>query len=124
MATPNAELYAEIETKLDWTTDQLETDIGRSASKAAILPDYIMKGREIYTAVTDNLQDAICSDQDIISAYRATTTHEDKVLLISAIVDCISGYITGISPATVAVLLFKQGIGGYCKDRWEDKVVE
>jgi hypothetical protein len=73
-------------------------------------------GRVILDNVKRNYRRKICEDERVRKAH--SLTDNSRVLLVSALLDCIGGAITGVSPITVCVLLVKEGLDTLCADAW------
>ena len=80
---------------------------------------YMQRAREWLLENRERLRQIIC-DHDRVKSFMNSSRLEERVLLISAIVDLISSMCSGISPVTVAVLLVKEGLNSLCVN--EDKV--
>lgn len=75
-------------------------------------------GRVIVDNVKRSYRQRICQNERIRTLH--AVTESSRVLLVSALLDCIGGAITGVSPITVCVLLVKEGIDSLCADVWSD----
>lgn len=102
---------AEIESQLTLDTDLLLQILGSSLSIGAS-PGTSTDGRAILANVKRTHRERICADVKV-QAARKYSTHS-KVLLVAAVVDCIAGAVTGVSPITVAVLIVREGLDSLC----------
>jgi hypothetical protein len=75
----------------------------------------IEKARVWFTLNLPVFQEKVCSNFYIKEIYEK----QEAGNLASAIVDVIAGALTGIAPATVAYLLYRQGINLLCKSYWK-----
>lgn len=91
--------------------------IGEETAKNAGPTDWIERGKEIYLNLRDKLREKICTSEKVYNAWHEKSV-ENKHLVIAAIIDCISGFVIGLTPATVAVLLYKDGLPEYCAVIW------
>mgnify|MGYP006302558421 FL=1 len=101
------------------TADLLKL-IGEESAKNAGPTDWIERGREIYLNLKEKLRETICKSEKVRNAWLENQV-ENTHIIISAIIDCISGFVIGITPATVAVLLYKDGLPEYCSAFWGDE---
>ena len=109
-----------IEDLLAMETADLLKLIGEESAKNAGPTDWIERGREIYINLKEKLREKICTSEKIRNAWMENKV-QNKHTIISAIIDCISGFVIGITPATVAVLLYKDGLPEYCSVFWGDE---
>jgi len=56
----------------------------------------------------------ICFSEKVCEAIRS----EDKIVLYAAILDVLSGIISGVSPVTASALVIKKGIEKLCESYW------
>ncbi|MFK0276095.1 hypothetical protein ACIQUG_20610 [Ensifer sp. NPDC090286] len=108
---------ANITRLLEADREELLREIGASTGKFAGPTDLVARGREIYENIRSKLRDKICRSPTVFRIWSENQT-ETKHLVIAAITDCIAGFILGLSPATVAVLLYKDGLPDFCKAEW------
>jgi hypothetical protein len=106
----------EIESQLSMDADLLLRMLGAAQTLGAT-PSTSRDGKAILANAKRTLRERICADKAVHSAHRAAGN--SRVLLVAAVVDCIAGAVTGVSPITVAVLLVKEGLGTMCKEVWE-----
>ena len=59
-------------------------------------------------------QNKVCQNAAVREAYEK----QDAGNIVAGIIDLIAGALTGIAPATVAYLLYRQGIKLLCKTQW------
>lgn len=77
----------------------------------------LIRKSEIWVKNKSNeLQNIICQNQNIKNLVRGDSSETD---IIAALIDVIAPYVIGISPATLAVLLFKKGMKSYCSVYYE-----
>lgn len=91
----------------------------------------VLKGDKAFTILTSNqiiektkiwfhlnmelFQEKVCNNEIIKNIYEK----QETVNSTTAVVDLIAGTLTGIAPATVAYLLYRQGIKLICKSHWK-----
>jgi len=109
-------LLREIESQLSMNTDLLLCMLGAEQALGAT-PGTIRDGRVILENAKRMLRDRICTDEKVRKLHR--TSGDSKVLLVAAVLDCIAGAVTGVSPITVSVLLVKEGLETVCKKVWD-----
>lgn len=108
----------EIEAALGFSDDQLFVALASGVSKGASATDLLRRGKEIYGNLKSKLQDRICQSEGVRSAFEKG----DKVALVAALADCISGVTTGVSPVTFCVLLVKEGVSLLCEIQWKNRI--
>ena len=59
-------------------------------------------------------QAKVCQNAAVREAYEK----QDAGNIVAGVIDLIAGALTGIAPATVAYLLYRQGIKLLCKTQW------
>jgi len=108
-----------IKSLLEKEIEQLYIDLGRqilsSDYHAFPFPKqrYITKAKNWLAENKVHLKQKICKNE-YVKLHMNSNKIEDRVILISAIIDLISSMCIGISPVTVAVLLVKEGINSLC----------
>lgn len=108
----------EIESQLSLDTDLLLRMLGASHAIGAT-PGTSRDGRVILDNARRTLRARICSDKRVRSTHEAAGN--TKVQLVAAILDCIGGTVTGVSPITVSVLLVKEGLEALCRETWSNE---
>ncbi len=108
-------ILREIETQLAMDTDLLLRMLGAEQALGAT-PGTSRDGRVILENAKRKLRDQICADTKVHTVHKAT--ENSRVLLVAAVLDCIAGAVTGVSPITIAVLLVKEGLETLCKEAW------
>lgn len=108
----------EIEIQSSLETELLLRMLGASRSTGAS-PATARDGKAILANARRTLRQRICVDERVKAECAAAGN--PKVLLAAAIVDCIAGAVTGVSPITVAVLLVREGLDSLCKDIWANE---
>ena len=63
-------------------------------------------------------QERICNNNAIKEIYEKNEIGH----LTGAIIDLIAGALTGIAPATVAYLIYRQGVNLLCKKQWDNRL--
>jgi len=79
--------------------------------------DIIKIGKRWWTHNRERLVTNVCRSEVIKSVLESG----DELALVSAILDLICGIVTGVSPATVAVLIVKLGLEKVCESIWNKK---
>lgn len=77
--------------------------------------ELIEVGRDYFNKHVKDFQSIICSNESLKSLIKESKI--ESVTLVSAIADLISSVVTGISPFTVATLLYKYGIDRFCNEK-------
>ena len=70
-------------------------------------------GQAWFASNLKTLQQAVCGSPSIRSIMKDERV-EDRILLVSAIVDLLLGVSGIVSPVTVAVLIVKEGLETFC----------
>ena len=107
----------EIETQLSLDTGLLLRMLGASHALGAT-PGTTRDGQVILENARGTLRERICSDATVKATQRLAGN--SKVQLAAAVLDCIGGALTGVSPITVSVLLVKEGLDELCMEAWRD----
>lgn len=110
-------ILKEIESQLSLDSELLYRIIGASQSIGAT-PGTARDGKVIIENAKRTLKERICTASNVQTVYK--TSQNSKVQLAAAILDCIAGAVSGVSPITVAVLLTKEGINLLCEDFWNN----
>jgi hypothetical protein len=94
--------------------------LGQEGRRQAGPADYLSRGREIYNNLRQRLREHICTSDKLYDLW-AKHKAGDRDLIVAGIIDCIGGAIAGVSPAVVAVLIYKDGLPSYCKEEWSSR---
>jgi hypothetical protein len=113
----NSLIVREIENQLSLDSELLYRMLGASQSLGAT-PGTARDGKVMLANTQRNLRDRICADKNIERIYKAA--QHSKVQLAAAVLDCIAGAVTGVSPITVAVLIVKEGVHLLCENAWKN----
>lgn len=105
---------AQLRILLAASDDDLLRDIGRTTGHELTPADALRRGRVLFENLKTRLAPSLCSDSKVAQASSAE--NPDPTLLITAILDCISGFLVGVSPLTAAVLLYRYGIKKLCDE--------
>lgn len=102
---------------LEKNSDDLYAEIGERLTKS-MLPksiEYLINlGKEWFASKLPQFKEAICQNEDIKILMSEDTTIQNKLNLIMAISDFIASLKIGVSPITVSVLIFKEGVSKIC----------
>ena len=60
------------------------------------------------------VKNAICSSHKV----REYAKHPDRVFLVAAVMDAVSGFVSGLTVAAVSVLVVKMGVEKMCAEDW------
>ncbi|WP_128576081.1 hypothetical protein [Paraburkholderia nemoris] len=112
---PDTNLISE---KLNLSEDELLRELATGVSKGASATDLAKRGKEIYGNLKSKLQEKICRSELV----RKTFENGDRVALVAALLDCVAGSITGVSPVTFCVLLAREGVSSLCVASWKAAV--
>lgn len=111
--------HGDIPMLLERSTDDLLADLGKDLAVAAgyFAPmhprRYIESAREWLLDRRSDLRAAICPSE-VVRQWLQNPRGYAKAQLAAAVADLLVGYCGGVSPATVAVLLVKEGIDNLC----------
>lgn len=111
----------EIFSTLSLTEEEVFEKIGSeiSSGQGAFPPDkqeLIRTGKRWWTHNREHLLTIVCRSEVMKSIFESG----DELALVVAVLDLISGLMTGISPATVAVLIVKLGLEKACESMWNN----
>lgn len=111
----------EILSTLSLTEEEMFEKIGIeiSSGQDAFPPEkqeLIRTGKRWWTHRKEHLLNSVCSSDVIKSIFESG----DELALVVAVLDLISGIVTGVSPATVAVLIVKLGLEKACESMWNN----
>lgn len=114
-------LSQEILSTLSFTEEEVFEKIGAelSSGQGAFPPnkeEFVRMGKRWWTHNRERLFTSICSSEAIKNVFESG----DELALIVAILDLISGIVTGISATTVAVLIVKLGLEKACGSMWNN----
>jgi hypothetical protein len=104
---------------LSKSDEELLSSSGRDFAKAASPHDFAKRGAEIMENIRTRFASSICADAAIKAAYERVEK-DGGVTLLAALIDCLSGSLTGVSPVTVSVLLFRHGVKKLCEQAWNN----
>jgi hypothetical protein len=102
---------------LDRSSEDLLRLLGEEGRRQAGPLDYLSRGREIYNNLRQRLRQTICTSEKLYDLW-AKHKAGNRELIVAGIVDCIGGALAGVSPAVVAVLIYKDGLPSYCEEEW------
>jgi hypothetical protein len=105
---------AQLRVLLTASNDDLLRELGRTTGHELTPADALRRGRVLFENLKTRLSPSLCSDTKVAQASSAANS--DPTLLITAILDCISGFLVGVSPLTAAVLLYRYGIKKLCNE--------
>ena len=74
----------------------------------------IEKAKVWYKLNLPEFQKKICQNDTIKKIYQ----RQEEATLATAIIDLIASALIGTAPATVAYLLYRQGVNALCKSQW------
>ncbi len=112
------DLLEEIEAKLFEPTDDLYREIGLAATgKGGTGRDPVPRGKAILASLTRECEEAICTNRTV---HAAIHKHDDYVMEVSAVLDCIGPVVTplNVSPVTASTLIVRVGLDSLCGPRW------
>lgn len=115
--TPSQEILSTLSLTEEETFEKIGSEI--SSGQDAFPPDkqeLIRTGKRWWTHNRERLLTSVCSSEVI----KNISESGDELALVVAVLDLISGIMTGISPATVAVLIVKLGLGKVCESMWNN----
>lgn len=74
-------------------------------------------GRTWFTEILAEERSAICANVIVRSYVKKETAH-DRVLLLTAVADAVSGATSGVSPFVAAALFLHYGLEKLCAGKW------
>jgi len=108
-------------THLDLTLDQLYAAVwvDQISGKADLRsldypPDAIKRGRELVNGLEESLRASICQEWDYCRRSE-DPLWRDRVALLTALTDVVSGLALRVSPMTLAAILIKRGLDAFCE---------
>jgi len=110
---------ARIRAMLEMSLDDLYAEVGReyASAQGQLLPKpphrYVQIAKAWLSERREQLRAEICGSERVRKMLREPRGY-DRVLLASAVTDLVAGIVTGVAPATVAVLLVKEGVETLC----------
>jgi hypothetical protein len=114
-----AELLSDSNQLFSMTEDQLLARLGTDLTGPQALPlrpsEVIERGKRWLAAQRDYLEDNICRNE---SVKQFTLANTDDVAIAMEVAKLLVGLILPVDSATLAVLLVKRGIKGFCSTRW------
>lgn len=108
----NETTLAQISAELRRPELELLESLGDILGKNALSADKQKRGKEIFENLRERLSSNICGSNTI----RRAASLGDEIALTAAIIDCVAGYLTSVSPVTVAVLFVKYGYSRLCPE--------
>lgn len=114
--------HEQISQLLELSTEELLVRIGEDIRGKGASPSskgqLVMLAKDWLTKKSKEIQEQVCTSDKVRTIANTDKTQGDVVMLISAIADLIASLKIGISPITVAVLIFREGLIQYCKTYW------
>lgn len=107
----------EVENALTKSDEELFTQLGSLPMKGAAGSDPTQRGREIYGNIKRKLGGYVCAAPNVKEIHSASGSSEAKI--VAAVTDIILAHVAGISAVSVAVLMFREGLGVICADHWK-----
>ena len=109
-----------IELLFELSKEDLYLSIGEQLQSTSIMPSpkyqLIKMAKNWIKSNKKEFAEILCKDKNIQSLMDNSHRLYDKILLVSAMSDLLTSTIIGVSPLTVCVLLFKEGIESLCED--------
>lgn len=109
----------DIQELLTLSNDELYIKIGKELMGEAALPTGSVNekqfGESWYIRNKKKIQSNICPNERIIMICKSQKLDRD-VNIIAAISDIVATFIIGVSPFSIAVLIYKEGIRSFCKN--------
>lgn len=111
------QIYSEIEQQMKLDTDTLLVMLGTEGSVGAT-PGTPGDGKIVLENIKKRFKEKICESENVRKAYEKSGA--SRTVVATAILDCISGALTGVSPITASVLLAREGVGTLCEEIWSE----
>jgi hypothetical protein len=107
----------------------LEAEIGdvyvelgaRLPARLGLLPSRreLMRDAKLWmSSKRAELAEILCRNESLRRLSSRRPTVQNRILLVTAIMDLITSVVTGVAAATVAVLLVREGLSSLCADSW------
>ncbi len=91
--------------------------LGDYETKGASPVDQYRKGLEVLKNLKGDIHTQICMNSALRELH--TKYAESKpILVVSALIDLIAPLVVGVTPALIAVILFKEGLPVFCEAYW------
>ena len=90
-------------------------DQDRLGGKGFTPHEYVNNARSWYFKNRAELVKKICSNEDIKKLHK-NSRGIHRAILAAAIADALTGYLTGVTLTTIAVLLANEGLESLCKN--------
>jgi hypothetical protein len=107
----------DIEKALAKTDEELYVDLGTLPFKGAAGADPAKRGRELYGNVKRKLVGLVCEAPQVRALHGLAGTGEAKIAVVIA--DVILAHVAGVSPASIAVLMVREGLDIVCRENWK-----
>lgn len=111
-------MNGEIADLLKLSEDDLFARLGETTTKGAGYQEIVERGKALFSNTVRNVSQRLCEDSRTKELYerRNEITIVDY---IAALADIISGYLAGISPFVLAVLIVKNKLETVCAPYWK-----
>jgi hypothetical protein len=110
----------EIQSKTALSDDELYREVGLALGRGAAVGDPQGRGQSFLASIGNQLQDSICKSHLIRLMHEQQA---DTMFFVAAIADAVTSLLVTlavpVSPVTVAVLLFRSGVGNLCHSLWK-----
>ena len=124
----NKKNYLFIQKLLDMEIDEIYEELGRQLQKQSAFPlsrkELIRFGKSWVHSRRSELTEIICESNEIKKLVVSKAKIQNRITLITAIIDLISSLISGIAATTIAVLIVKEGVYSLCEDYWDFKDIQ
>jgi hypothetical protein len=110
---------SDLQRKLAQTDRALFEEMGLGLGRGAIVGDPEERGREFFREIEGRVREAVCRSTSVRLLYEQKA---DTVFVVAAVTDSVASVLLAlsvpISPATLAVLVFRAGISELCRAKW------
>lgn len=112
METDEIEKYNNLDTEA--LMEMLGAELHKSRMGLLHAKDFRVAGERAYYTYKEKLNSSICGNHSIRRLIESPEVFE-RAQIISAIADCISGYLTGVTLFVVSTMIAREGLSAYCQ---------
>ena len=111
-----------IEQQLSLSENDLLTQLGGELVGPQVLPmrsgELAERAKRWMDAQRETLEEQICNSESIKQFTLATS---DNAAIALELTKLLAGIVLPVNPVTLAVLLVKKGLSGFCSTRWKEE---
>ena len=113
----------EINDLLELSDEELFARLGESGGKGAMLPELVERGKSIFENTIDNIGEKLCKDP----RTKALHGRRDKITMVdyvAGLADIVTGFVAGITPNVLALLIIKNNLDRICGKYWKESTCD